>query len=98
MNKSAIIPILERISANKDGNNLTHSKVRVLAYGILFILDDIIDIASQHREEIEAFLKMLTKFGIPHHARCYLAHEALALVKKDDGTKKFMGSTSPTNF
>jgi hypothetical protein len=93
MNKSAIIPILERISANKDGNKLTHAKVRALAYGILFILDDITDITSRHREEIEAFLKMLTKFGIPHHARCYLAREALTLVEKDDGTKKFMGQT-----
>ncbi|MBY5284893.1 hypothetical protein ACOWPH_00960 [Anabaena sp. PCC 7938] len=84
ISKSAINSQLERI-ARKD-SKLTHHEITVIVYGILAVLDEV-DIPSLWIEEVELFLKMLTK-RCPHHARRVLAEQCLEYTRRGGETTK----------
>lgn len=101
MKKAAAITILKKIADNKDGNNLNHHDVRVLAHGLLSILGDIDDIPSYLEDEIELVLTMLTKGGVPHHARCLLAKHCIDFMREGGEEKKPLesnGQMTPETF
>jgi hypothetical protein len=85
ISKSAVTSQLERI-ANKN-SELDHHAITVIAYGILSVLDDVENISSLWREEIELYLKMLTKRS-PHHARCIQAQQCLEYMRRGGEQQK----------
>ena len=89
MNKSAILATLKRIKKNENGKDLTHRDVVALAYGLISVLEDITDITHETHEQLELFLRMMTKRGVPHHARCYQAAYCIWLLEADDEPKKW---------
>ncbi|HYW20317.1 MAG TPA: hypothetical protein VE956_13605 [Nodularia sp. (in: cyanobacteria)] len=86
MNKSAIISTLTRIASQN--SKLNHHEITVFAYGILSVLPEVTDISPLVEDEVDLFLRMLTKQGVPHHARRLQAEHCIDLLRKDDEVKK----------
>ncbi|WP_414551469.1 hypothetical protein [Anabaena sp. CCY 0017] len=93
MNKSAILSTLKRIKKNENGKDLTHREVVALAYGLISVLEDITGISNETQEQLELFLRMMTKRGVPHHARCYQAAYCIWLLEADEELKKWQEIT-----
>jgi hypothetical protein len=87
INKLAVITQLERIANNRKGENLTHHEILVIAHGILSVLDDVSGIEPHWRDEIELYLRMLTKCA-PHHARSLQAEQCISYLRRGDESKK----------
>ncbi|GAX37881.1 hypothetical protein [Nodularia sp. NIES-3585] len=96
MNKSALIATLARI-AEKD-SKLTHHEITVFAYGMLSVLPEVTDISPLVDDEVELFLKMLTKQGVPHHARRLQAEHCITLLRKEDDSKKWIELSPAESF
>jgi hypothetical protein len=88
MDNLGFIKLLNRIAENKDGKDLNHYEVATLAYGLISTLPDVNGIDCYIYSEIELFLTMMTKKGVPHHAKCYFAKQCLAIFEKGDRLKK----------
>lgn len=100
---NAIKRQLQRIANNKDGQNLDHHEVTVIAHGLLNLcLEN--TISSSHQEDLELFLRMLCKHQTPHHARCVLAEQCLYYLSLDEDLKKLnpvsnsQNQMTPDNF
>lgn len=89
MTKSGMILMLREIAANEEGQGLDHHTITVFAHGMLQLLPDVTGI-SQHYEEIELMLKMLTTRA-PYHARCKMAEKALDYILKCEEEVPFSG-------
>ena len=99
MDKTSIIPLLEKITQNEITLNLNHTQCRSLAFGMISVLDDIDDMPSQHRHQIKALITMITKSGAPHHARSFFAKLALDLLEQNNEKKLIEDNPmSPDNF
>jgi hypothetical protein len=91
INKLAVITQLERIARNK--GELDHHEILVIAYGLLNVLDEVSGIEPHWRDEIELYLRMLTKRS-PHHARRIMAEQCLHYLRKGGEAKKSETVTS----
>jgi hypothetical protein len=93
---AAIKRQLQRIANNKDGQFLDHHEVTVIAHGLLNLcLEN--TICTSYQEDLELYLRMLTKHRTPHHARCVLAQQCLYYLAMDEDLKKLNPVSSKQN-
>lgn len=74
--------ILERIASNDDSGKLTHKEVRAYARCMLAIFENL-NIDTKLEEEIKFLLATLSKSGIPHYDRSFMASKILKLLEQN---------------
>jgi hypothetical protein len=76
-----IILILDRIKDNEESFKLTHKQIRSYSRSLL-VLADTIYLESKLKLELLLLIELLSKGGIPHYDRSFLASQAIEVLKK----------------
>ncbi|MEH2374019.1 hypothetical protein [Nostoc sp.] len=77
----AIVPLLEQIKNNKEGEKLTHKEVRAYARLMLNMLPALV---LDDEKEINFLLAAISSSGLPHYDRSFAAEQILKLLEQEE--------------